>query len=380
VGLYVHVPYCARRCAYCDFYSSVGRPGAAYVDALLREWTALAAAHGPFPSLATTYLGGGTPGLLPAPELHRLLDGLHARAPLLPGAEVTLEANPRDVSPSVVLAWKRAGVTRVSLGVQSLDDPTLTFLGRDHDAAQAREALHAVAQAGLVSFSADLIFGAPVQAPTALERDLTEVGGLAPHVSAYCLTWSPGTPLHARWLAGGLEPLPGDQEADRQERVRDHLHALGLRQYEVSNHARPGHQAVHNRLYWAGSPTLGLGPGASSYLRWANGTARRWRNAPDLQAYLAGGGRAEDVEDLSPEAALRDRLFCGLRDMEQGVNLPRLEADHGAPVPADAEDGLRAECRTGALEEVGPRHYRVTSAGALFADRVARAVVGQPST
>ncbi|MEW5847327.1 MAG: radical SAM family heme chaperone HemW [Myxococcota bacterium] len=376
-GVYVHVPYCRHRCPYCDFYLVVGRPTPAFTDALLADWSAARELLAGVSTLESVYLGGGTPGRMAPGEVGRLLEAIHAAIPLKAGAEVTLEVNPDDVTAETLAGWRAAGVTRISLGVQALDDATLRWLGRGHSAEETLGALEAVAAAGFPTFSADIIFGAPQQPLSALDEAVRIMAGLAPHISAYCLTYEENTNLGRRVEKGRVMPLDNDVEADLYERVRDGLHRAGLRQYEVSNHARPGHAAVHNRLYWAGAPTLGLGPAAASYLRFSDGTARRWRVAPDLDAYLRGERRAVDVDEMAPALALRDRIFAGIRDLERGVDLRRLEVEHGVGVPDDVVAALEREVAAGALERVGEGRYRLTPSGALVGDRVARGVVAR---
>ena len=264
----------------------------------------------------------------------------------------------------------------MSLGLQSVQTPVLHVLGRGHDEAEARQALERVAGAGFHSFSADLIFGTPGQTLKAMMDDVTAVGSVAPHVSAYCLTWEAGTAFDRMRLRGKLQPISTDEEADRYDAVRDGLRALGFGQYEISSHARQGHSAVHNRRYWAGLPTLGLGPSAVSFLRFEHGSARRFRVKPDLDAYLRGERVLVDEEPYDATAALMDRVFTGLRDLEHGVNLPVLEQEHGATLPAHVEESLRKDLQRNNVECVGERHYRLTRSGVLFADRVMAGVLG----
>jgi oxygen-independent coproporphyrinogen-3 oxidase len=198
---------------------------------------------------------------------------------------------------------------------------------------------------------------------------------LAPHVSVYCLTYEPETAFAKRVRQGLLVPVGNDAEADCYVCVQQLLAAAGFTQYEVSSHARPGHAAVHNRLYWAGACTLGLGPSAVSYLRFADGSARRWRNMPDAAGYCAGKLTTVEDERYTPREALTDRLFTGIRDMERGVDLASLEDAHGVCVTQSAEDALRREEGSGAVERVRSRHYRLTRQGACVADRVARGVL-----
>lgn len=374
-GVYVHVPWCSRRCSYCDFYLRVGKVDGRFAARVLEQWVATQALLGNPATLRSLYFGGGTPGLLPLDALTAVVRGVAAVIPLEPGAEVTLEVNPNDVTEASVAGWLSAGVTRISLGVQSLHDNVLTWLGRDHDGVAARRALALLGGAGFASISADLIMGAPVQTMAMLQSDVEALAATVPHVSAYVLTYEPGTKLERMVSLGRVGRISGDQEADQYAQVQRWLGDAGYAQYEVSSHARPGHHAVHNRLYWAGQTTLGLGPAAASYLRYADGSAHRYRNAPDLRGFLDGRHAQADADPLAPLPALLDRVFVGLRDLERGVDLPQLEAEHRVALPPDSARGLAAECAAGVLEALSPRHYRLTPPGALWADRVARGVL-----
>ncbi|MBI5494073.1 MAG: radical SAM family heme chaperone HemW [Deltaproteobacteria bacterium] len=374
-GVYIHVPWCKHRCAYCDFYFVVGRPDPRFAQAVVDEWRERRGQLGEAPALVGLYFGGGTPGLLLPEQVHAIISAVGREAALTPGAEVTLEVNPRDVSPASVAAWRAAGVTRVSLGVQSFHDATLKRLGRGHTGADARTAVERLAGAGFRELSIDLIFGADTQGADELDRDLALASSMADHVSVYCLTYEEGTHLTRLRSRGRLAALDSDGEADRYERVQARLTASGFRQYEPSNYARPGHEAVHNRLYWQGRAYLGLGPGAASYLRYPDGTAWRGRNAPDLEGYLAGRAHIVDEEHLDGAHALADRMFAGLRDMERGIALDALEAEHQVRVPGDVEGALEQYAREGLLERAAPRCFRVTARGALLADRIASSVL-----
>jgi oxygen-independent coproporphyrinogen-3 oxidase len=376
-GVYVHVPWCRYRCPYCDFYLVVGRPDPAFVPRVLEQWRADRAELGAeVGALASVYLGGGTPGLLAPAQVGQLLEGVARDVPLAPGAEVTLEANPHDCTQDNVDGWVAAGVTRVSLGVQSLQADVLRFLGRDHSEGEARAALERLGRSGLRTFSADLIFGSPGQGVDAVAEDARALAALAPHISAYCLTYEPGTELSRRRDRGRLTILDDDAEADRYESVQHALGQAGFVQYEVSSHARPGHHAVHNRLYWAGTTTLALGPGGVSFVRSPlDGTARRWRTRPDVKAYLQGERARVDEESFLPQEALMDRIFSGMRDLERGVDLARLAQEHHVALPAGVARVLAEQVAHGTVEQVGPMHFRVTQKGALLADHIARRVL-----
>ncbi len=294
--LYLHVPFCSRRCSYCDFAIAVRRrvPSREFVDAILAEWRSRQAdpAWAESPTLGTVYLGGGTPSKLDTGELGRLLETITADRPLESGAEVTLETNPEDVSPAAAAAWLAAGINRVSLGVQSFDDAVLQWMHRTHDAAAVPAAMVTLREAGFVNVSIDLIFALPDALGRDWARDLDSAFALAPdHMSLYGLTVEAGTPL-GRWTARGSVGTAGDDRyATEYLMAHDALERHGFEHYEVSNAGRPGYRARHNSAYWRRAPFIGLGPSAHS----ESGGRRAWnvREWADYEHRIQGGlGRA----------------------------------------------------------------------------------------
>jgi oxygen-independent coproporphyrinogen-3 oxidase len=338
--VYLHVPFCRRRCAYCDFAIAVRAriPAREYVAAVARELALVGAA---LPAdatgeLETIYLGGGTPSLLPPDAIHRLLDALRGtfRPPPAAGRdpEITLEANPDDVTPAAARAWRRAGVNRVSLGAQSFDDRALAWMRRSHGAARIGAAVAALRDAGIGNVSLDLIFALPPELGRDWERDLDRALALEPaHLSLYGLTVEDRTPL-ARWIARGAV-RPSDDERYAAEYLHAHarLARAGYRFYEVSNAARPGCESRHNRAYWSGRPYLGLGPAAHSF----DGRTRRW-NVAGWTAYArllaAGRSPVAGEETLSDAARTLERVYLALRTAE-GLAMAELPA---APAPLAA--------------------------------------------
>ncbi|HET6580175.1 MAG TPA: radical SAM family heme chaperone HemW [Gemmatimonadales bacterium] len=328
--IYVHVPFCARRCSYCDFAIAVRRdvPSRRFVDAVRREWLGwqdhpVWAESG---EVATVYFGGGTPSRLDPAGIAELLNAIRRERPVSPEAEVTLEANPDDVTPALAMAWRAAGVSRVSLGVQSFDPAVLRWMHRTHTAEQVAPALAAVRQAGIDDVSLDLIFGLPAALGRVWERDLSSAFALAPtHLSLYGLTVEPQTPL-GRWTARG-EVRPVDEAHYAAEFLQAHRELLrhGFEHYEVSNAALPGRRARHNSAYWRRAPFIGLGPSAHS----GYGRTRRW-NLRDWPAYERASGAGRSVEggseELSPEAVELEEMYLGLRTME-GLPAGRLPAE-----------------------------------------------------
>ena len=319
--LYVHVPFCARRCTYCDFSIAVRRepPVAAFLAALERELARLEAPANP----VTVYLGGGTPSSLGGEGIARLaaLLGLKG-AP----AEFTIEANPEDVTPDAVRGWVRSGVNRLSLGAQSFDDAVLAWMHRTHRAARIGDAVRAARQGGIWNVSIDLIFALPDELGRDWRRDLEAAVGLEPdHVSLYGLTLEPGTALFRRQERGELAACSEQRYADEYLLAHERLAAAGYRFYEVSNAAHPGREAVHNRAYWTLAPYLGVGPSAHSF----DGVSRWW-NEPAYARWqrLLVEGRAPVAgrEILGDHQRRLEQIYLGLRTSE-GVGLPEPVAE-----------------------------------------------------
>ena len=333
--LYLHVPFCVRRCSYCDFSIAVRKriPAREYVDAVLRELEGVRAADAgaaprgaPERGLDTLYLGGGTPSLLPIDALTGLLTSLRDAFGVTSlrdhDVEVTLEANPEDVTTEIATGWRRVGVNRVSLGAQSFDDRVLTWMHRSHDAARIGAAVHALRGAGIDNISLDLIFALPAELQRDWERDLALALSLGPdHLSLYGLTVEERTPL-ARWISrGAVVPPEDDRYADEYLLAHSRLAASGYRFYEVSNACRDERRSRHNSAYWSGRPYLGLGPAAHSY----DGRARRWNVAAwpaYARAVAAGRSPVESREVLTPQQRELERVYLALR------------SDAGLPVTA----------------------------------------------
>jgi putative oxygen-independent coproporphyrinogen III oxidase len=312
--LYLHVPFCARRCSYCDFSIAVRRriPAAEYVAAIRAE----SAQQGEIGPLETVYLGGGTPSLLPSHAVASLLQYIFDQAPAANGVEVTLEANPEDVTPDAVREWRAAGVNRVSLGAQSFDDRVLRWMHRSHDAGRVPAAVATLRRGGIDNISLDLIFALPPELERDWRGDLDRAVALEPaHLSLYGLTVEPRTPL-ARWVSRGATAPPDDERyAEEYLLAHERLAEAGYVFYEVSNAAREGRRSRHNSAYWSGRPYLGLGPAAHSF----DGRTRRWNVAP-WEAYrraLADGrSPVESEETLTDEQVELERVYLGLRTAE----------------------------------------------------------------
>jgi oxygen-independent coproporphyrinogen-3 oxidase len=305
--LYIHIPFCERRCSYCDFYSQAGVLGRSsdYIDALLKEADSFGDR---LSGIETVYLGGGTPTLLDGALLARLLAGLDDR--LKDGAEITIEANPSTIYASKAERLLDCGVNRVSLGIQSCDERLLENLGRKGRSRVAEEAVRELRAAGFENISLDMIFGIPTQTYDQLNRDLESVLMLAPkHISYYELSAKDGSEYRRKW-ARELE-IMRKNGADFYELVVNTLELAGFVWYETSSFALPGRECRHNLAYWDGSDFVGLGAGA-----WSTMGLKRWRNAEDLDLYIEGapgpaGSRL--MEELSVSEKKSELLFLGLR-------------------------------------------------------------------
>lgn len=364
-GLYVHWPYCTKICPYCDFnvYAAKDRDNSALVRAISEDLSRHARLLEGHPKLGSIYFGGGTPSLMAPTDIAALIAQAETLFGLEPGAEITLEANPNDVLAGDVAAWAAIGVNRLSIGLQSLDDEALAFLGRDHDAASAREAVERAAR-HIPNHSIDLIYARPGQSPADWEAELSAALALgAPHLSLYELTIEERTAFGRRAARGDLVPMPDDDQADLYELTTAITDAHGLPAYEVSNHARsPETRSHHNLTYWRGGDWIGLGPGAHGRL--SVGGQRLATLAPlRPDAYVQAGQIAS--EPLSPLDTARELLALGLRPAE-GLDMTRIEALTGAPLPADR---LQEFAAAGLVTGTGSR-IALTPSGRLLADRI----------
>jgi putative oxygen-independent coproporphyrinogen III oxidase len=366
-GLYVHLPYCRSRCGYCAFVVTTDESSrGAYLDALARE-AQLASSEATGERFDSLYLGGGTPSLVPATDLALLVEDLQRRFAFEGDAEVTLEANPEDVTEERCDAWKSAGVNRVSLGVQSLENAELTAVGRRHDAEGARRAIDRLGASG-VSLSADLILGLPEQTAATFRASVEAVGTAGvDHLSIYLLETDKSRTLEEDRRARPGSYLSDEEQADAWLEAGEALAARGLVHYEISNWAREGCQARHNVKYWTRTPTLGLG--ISAHELWAG---RRRANVSGIPAYVAtlSEGRRPVALDrsISKEEAARERIVLGLR-LRVGVPAGELEdwiAQEGDPLlPEDYAAWFEA----GVLQREDGR-VRFTERGFLLSNEV----------
>ena len=368
-GLYLHVPFCSAVCPYCDFAVQTGASTlhARYTDALCAE---IGLWRGWSTPIDTLYFGGGTPSLLPADQLARILDIASAHLPLSADLQIYFEANPEDVTPASLADWKQLGVRFLSLGIQSFTDGELKRLGRRHSGAEAMIAVERALSAGFTTVSVDLMFGLPDHTRAEWEATLSTVADLGPqHVSCYQLTVHEGTTFY-RWRERGkLVELDEDRQASLFEITHDYLGEHGYDAYEVSNFARSArHQSAHNRKYWSHAPYLGLGPSAHSF----DGT-RRWWNHTRLEEYfesVAGGHRPiSDEERLGPEALALEALMLGLRTTE-GIGYDAFANRYGVDL-SGLNRRLLSDLIASSLAFDDSEHIRLTRRGLAVADGLA---------
>ncbi|MBO5052964.1 MAG: radical SAM family heme chaperone HemW [Muribaculaceae bacterium] len=322
-GLYIHVPFCHSKCAYCDFYSMPerGRDHGVVCRGLLDEYRMRANECGVPARWDTVYIGGGTPSILSPDELAPLLNIVVARA-----SEVTIEVNPEDVKVENMSRWRELGVNRVSMGVQSFVDSELLAVGRRHDSRRAVKAFNVLRETGFENISLDLIYGLPGQTSETWLYSLDRMLKLSPeHFSAYCLSYEPGTRLYAAMTSGRLTPTDEDVLAEMYDNLHTRAVVAGYDHYEISNFAKPGYHSRHNTSYWESIPYLGLGPGAHSF----DGHDRRY-NPSNLKLWLetVGSGyiaaRREDATDIE---RVNDVVFTRLRTA-RGLNPDELPAEY----------------------------------------------------
>ena len=358
-GLYVHFPFCATKCIYCDFYARVRRDWTSYIEALLSELSAREGFLKGVPP-TTCYFGGGTPSLLPASALSCVAQAIASLAPTSPSCpaptghlEFTLEANPDDVTPEKAAAWREMGVTRVSMGVQSFCDDHLRWMRRRHTAEGAEAAFDTLRKAGFDNLSLDLIFGFTGLDDAQWADSIGRAIALRPeHISCYQMT--------------GRYADPDDERCLRQYLLlQERLAAAGYAQYEVSSFALPGRESRHNSAYWAREPYLGLGAGAHSF----DGDRRRCWNTPDIDAYVASRPGGDEI--LSEREVYEEKLMLSLRTV-RGLDLSTLTPAERSAL-RQKEPVLEQLSKTGRLI-VGTDSIRIPAAGLFVADAVIRSL------
>ncbi len=372
-AIYIHIPYCRKKCPYCDFSSVAAKepPFDAYAAALLRELEDRA--NECKKPVGSVYFGGGTPSLLTPEHIRKILDGIRGRAGIEKNAEITLEANPETIDPAKLTEFAEAGVNRLSVGVQSFSEKSLRALGRNTTAKETHRGVDAALSSPIKNVSLDMIFGLwEGHDPLPDARAIADAK--AAHISAYCLTVYDETPL-GKQIAEGLRLRPGDDKAAGEyEDICALFAESGYEQYEISNFARPGFHSRHNAIYWERKSYVGLGAGAASFIEKAPGARYgiRFRNEcePDDYIHLVekGGDAKRDREIVTAAGALAETVFLGMR-MLRGVSISAIEGRFGFDFRKRFDKPLRLLKALDLVEETGDR-LRLTRKGLFLSDEV----------
>lgn len=367
-GLYIHIPFCKQACHYCDFHFSTGLRGKReMVTALLREIT-LQKDYLAGETLESVYFGGGTPSLLEVTDISRIFETISTHFSIEKGAEITLEANPDDLSRAKIAGLRQTPVNRLSVGIQSFYEPHLRFLNRAHSAQEATNCIRSAQEAGLTNISIDLIYAISHPDHSVWEEDLQRASGLnVPHVSAYCLTIEPRT-VFGSWLRKGKLPAPDEHFAAEQfEMLISHLEEHGYEQYEISNFAKPGWYARHNTNYWKNKKYLGIGPSAHSF----NGAQRQFNVANNAQ-YLQAIGEGHlpcMVESLTPAESANEYVMTSLRT-QWGCDTGYIRQQYGFDL-LQLNGRYLVHCQREDLLTIQDGVIILAAKGKLLADRIA---------
>lgn len=366
-GIYLHIPFCKKACHYCDFHFSTSRQQEEPVIAAMHREIMLRKDFLSSP-VNTIYFGGGTPSLLPSETIARLLNTVHHYFTISQEAEITLEANPDDISPARALAWKQAGINRISLGIQSFRNEWLHWMNRAHHAEQSVQAIKDLQEAGFNNISIDLIFGMPEQTLEAWKEEIqTALQFGIPHLSCYALTPEPKTALWHMIESGKTLEIDSDQQARMFLVLMEQLEQAGYEHYEISNFALPGNRSRHNSAYWKRIPYLGIGPSAHSY----NGEERMWniKNNSLYETAIKEGRLPLNVEKLSPAEHWNEYIMIAMRTRE-GIDLNEVENRWGKKevdqLMHDAKSNMERH-----LLQLEVNHLQLTREGKLLADQIA---------
>jgi oxygen-independent coproporphyrinogen-3 oxidase len=372
-GLYIHVPFCVKRCVYCDFFSDTQAAlyKELYLTAVVEEM-ALRRGYIDGETLETVYIGGGTPSVLAVADFEKVFDSIYRLFSVKEGAEITLEVNPDDLTPAYVLSLVRLPFNRISMGVQSFNDRDLRLLSRRHNARKAIEAVRLCQElGGYDNLSIDLMYGLPGQTTAMWEDNLREALRLeTPHISAYHLTYERNTPLYRMKEEGRIRPVDEEVSKAMFELLTSSLSEAGYLHYEISNFARPGHLSLHNSGYWTGKKYLGLGPSAHSY----DTQSRQW-NVSSLSRYVEGIRKSlpeVESERLDEDAKYNEYILTGLR-CRQGISIAHILTAFGERKYLYSKEQAKAFIDGGMLCEEGDR-LRLSKRGAFVSDNVIRSL------
>ncbi|MDR1746785.1 MAG: radical SAM family heme chaperone HemW [Tannerella sp.] len=371
-GIYIHVPFCTSRCIYCDFYSQTNPEyKTAYVQAVVSE-LALRKFYLGHESIGTIYFGGGTPSLLQATDFDVIFDSIHRHYHVLPDAEITLEANPDDLTPTCLSSLHPFPFNRISLGVQSFDDNDLQMLHRRHNGRQAIEAVHKCRDKGYANISIDLMYGLPGQTPERWENNLHKALELnTPHLSAYHLTYEEGTPINRQAQAGLIQPVSEETSERLFYTLINVLTQAGYLHYEISNFCLPDMFSRHNTAYWNGTKYLGVGPAAHSY----DGHSRQW-NVASLTDYIAGmmnNAPLFENETLDVRTRYNEYVMTRLRTM-WGINCSSVRDKFGQALYDHFLRQIQPYLRCGLLQKTDKNVF-LAPKGLFISDGIIRNLI-----
>lgn len=367
-GIYLHIPFCRRACHYCNFHFSTSLKGKNdFLEALLKE-IHLQKDYLGNEIVETIYFGGGTPSLLESTELVSILMALHQQFSIHPAAEVTLEANPDDITKEKLVDWKQSGINRLSIGVQSFFEEDLKWMNRAHNAKQAQESIWLSQDMGLTNLTIDLIYGTPTLSDERWQENIARaVAAGIPHLSCYALTVEPGTALEVMIRKNKLPATDTELQARQFTQLMQRMQESGYEHYEISNFAQPGMRSRHNSSYWSGKHYLGLGPSAHSY----NGISRQWNVAGN--ALYAHALKRNDLpfekEDLTEKQRINEYIMTSLRTIE-GLDLEQVAKNFGGDAESRLQLASRKYISSGKIHLLEGR-LQLTNEGKLFADGIA---------
>ena len=375
-GLYVHVPFCRTRCTYCDFNIAIGMTESdhvRYTKALIGEFAQETLLEGP---LASIYFGGGTPSLVAPELLVDVVETVRKRVSFDETVEITVETNPGTVDEEKLATWREAGINRLSIGAQAMQDEHLSRLNRAHDVKDIIDTVRMARAAGFDNLSLDAIYGLPFQTESQWHDTVWGLLEFQPqHLSLYQLMVEEGTPLAKRLSRGAIQLPDTDEVADMADWAEQTLSLAGLLPYEISNYAKPGRESSHNQLYWRLEPYLALGAGAHAYL-----PGRRWWNVRNVRRYMevveSGADPLNGEEQLSQAEEMREFLWLGLRQ-RRGADVDRFQAMFGKNPKAAFADTLHSLQQSGLLL-MNEHAFVLTPRGRDLASMVARALVDAP--
>jgi len=373
-GIYIHIPFCAQRCTYCDFYFvTTATSHAPFVEALCTEIKLRGASFGPNEPVDTLYFGGGTPSRLHPDDLGRIIDALNDAFDMSQVKETTLEINPEDASDDYLAAIRSLGIDRLSVGIQSFFEEDLRFMNRVHDVAMARDMLKKIPSAGFDNYSIDLIFGLPEQPPEYWSANLEiAVQADVPHISTYGLTVEDGTPLKNRVNRGDVAVMSEEDMTDQFHFTMDYLRNHGFEHYEISSFAKPDRRAVHNHRYWNHDNYLGFGPSAHSFW-WDALPAKRWSNVRNLRRYEGLLRQhvipVDSEEHLGMDTLADEYVMLRLRTAD-GLDLEELEQRYGVDLLLYRVEQLAELEESGFIRPIRNHMVQLTDLGKTVCDTV----------